>query len=297
LFWDTFPVYPGEPLRLIFESAAPDRRRGIFFMINGELECNGVRSRALDIWVDNSPPEVFITCYPIAGPPSLYHILEHAGNRWSQLATKGMLTEDIPRGRRLRCWDGEYSDLNPPFDRLVFTLDRAEPARFKRPRTGSARIVPPSKPHPKPKPTREPVHDAISLGEQNGGTPDRICDIIHDLRILLRTICKGPYSPDVDEFALLFRVDGRLIQWDWNTDGLGRLRRDFNRRFIQIDVGIPLSRTHRVPGAKVRLFLIDSVGQAFQSWVARLQRDRTPIDAVRLFDDFARVRRRYLSHA
>ena len=49
----------------------------------------------------------------------------------------------------------------------------------------------------------------ITLGVQSSGDDDRIGEHVLELRSLLAAYCKGPYSDEISEFALVLRVGGQ----------------------------------------------------------------------------------------
>lgn len=118
---ESFPIYDGERLRLVFESVDSPNRQGVWMMTKGKLVINGQHSAGMDIWQDTAPTEVPIECHTESGVLLLYNIYESQGKRSSQAWTSGMLVEDLPHGRRYRCND---FGLETNFDKLVFRIER-----------------------------------------------------------------------------------------------------------------------------------------------------------------------------
>lgn len=139
--------------------------------------------------------------------------------------------------------------------------------------------------------------DTILVGVQSGDVPSsRATDPhIRPLRKLLEAQCHGPYSADVDEFSLVFRVDGDL--WYWNQEGCDRMRRSKKKRYITIDIYVPRSRWEGVRGIEIRKYLAACVEEAFQKMIGKLKRDKVAVDGDALLRDFAVAKAQYLDVA
>lgn len=136
--------------------------------------------------------------------------------------------------------------------------------------------------------------DTVTFGAEVGeADTEDVIDGPHDsMRRLLREKCKGPYSPDVDEFALILRFDGNITQW--NREGCAYLRRSFKERYITIDIFIPRDRWKGRTGDEIRKYLAAGTREALQRCIARLQKDKTPVDGDRLMADYDLVEKEYL---
>ncbi len=137
----------------------------------------------------------------------------------------------------------------------------------------------------------------ILVGAQIGDdAADRATDPhIRPLRNLLEAHCRGRYSPDVDEFSLVIRVDGD--GWYWNQEGCDRMRRRKKERYITIDIYVPRSRWEGVGGLEIRKYLAACVEDAFQRMIDKLRRDKVAVDGDALLRDFAVVKEKYLEVA
>lgn len=51
--------------------------------------------------------------------------------------------------------------------------------------------------------------------------------------------CKGPYSEEIAEFALVLRVGGNMQEFDF--EGCERIRRSRKGKYITVDLGFPLT--------------------------------------------------------
>ena len=139
------------------------------------------------------------------------------------------------------------------------------------------------------------VKRTVTLGVQTGDVPSNKATEPHymALRKLLYEFCRGPYSPEVDKFALVLRIDGDLCHWE--KEGCDRMRRSKQRRYITIDIYVPRERWEGVSGAEIRQYLVACVEDAFRRMIGKLQRDKTPIDGDVLLRDFANVKEQYLA--
>jgi len=136
--------------------------------------------------------------------------------------------------------------------------------------------------------------DTITLGVQAGDPTADAKTKPHyiELRKLLAATCVGPYSPEVDEFAIVLRIDGEFFDFDF--EGLEKLRRRKKDRYITVDIGVPERRWKEVTAADLRRYLADQVGDALQAFVERLKKDKVAIEDAALRADYQRVRDQYL---
>ncbi len=87
------------------------------------------------------------------------------------------------------------------------------------------------------------LYRTITLGVQSSGDDDRTAKHILELRRSLATHCKGPYSEEISEFALVLRIGGNMQEFDF--EGCERIRRNRKDKYITVDLGFP-SRRWRV---------------------------------------------------
>lgn len=135
----------------------------------------------------------------------------------------------------------------------------------------------------------------VTVGVQTGDVPSGRATDPHIvvMRNLLQTHCRGPYSPDVDEFSLVIRVDGDI--WHWEKEGCDRMRRSKKERYITIDIYVPRARWEGVSGIEIRQYLAECVEDAFRRMIGKLQRDKVHVDGIALLRDFGTVRAQYLA--
>ncbi|MHB1000352.1 MAG: hypothetical protein ACYC27_14010 [Armatimonadota bacterium] len=113
------------------------------------------------------------------------------------------------------------------------------------------------------------------------------------LRKLLRKYCNNKYAPELDEFAPIGRIDGEFGYWEF--EGTQKLRLSKKHRYITIDIGMPKSRWQGVSPIEIRKYLLENLKQALVLIVQRLKKEKYDVDDVRLFQDFEKVEKEYLS--
>jgi hypothetical protein len=116
-----------------------------------------------------------------------------------------------------------------------------------------------------------------------------------DLRKLLAldANCKGPYCPEIDEFALLFRIGGELQEFDF--EGCENIRRNRKGRHIQVDLGFPSYRWRGASDQEIRQYFAHAVETGLLCCIRRLEKDKTPVDSERLMSDFSRAKKIFLA--
>lgn len=75
------------------------------------------------------------------------------------------------------------------------------------------------------------LQDTITIGVQSSGDDDRTDRHIIELRKLLAKYCKGPYSSEVREFALVLRIGGNMQEFAF--EGCERIRRGKKESTLQ----------------------------------------------------------------
>jgi hypothetical protein len=127
----------------------------------------------------------------------------------------------------------------------------------------------------------------ITLGMQTSGDDDRTAQDVLELRKLLTARCKGPYSEEISEFALVLRVGGNMQEFDF--EGCQRVRRNRREKFITVDLGFPSYRWRGVIDSERRKYLADLVETGLLCCLNRLKKDKTKVSS-QLMDDFTETK-------
>jgi len=105
--------------------------------------------------------------------------------------------------------------------------------------------------------------------------------------------CAKSYCPTVNEFSMILRVSGKI--WNFDSEGVERMRRSHKKRYITVDIVIPEKRWRRVPRHKVRDDFAALVRTALLLEVGRLKKDKENVDEVGFRRDVDKVLNRFLS--
>ncbi len=135
----------------------------------------------------------------------------------------------------------------------------------------------------------------ITLGVQTSREDNRTDKPVLEMRKLLAECCKGPYSPEIDEFALILRVGGEMQQFDF--EGCERIRRNKKERYITLDLGFPSYRWESATDDDIRKYILESVETGLLCFIRRLEKDKAQIDSAKLMSDFEKVRELFLATA
>jgi hypothetical protein len=138
-----------------------------------------------------------------------------------------------------------------------------------------------------------PKSATITLGAQTSREDDRTGKPVLEMRKLLAEWCKGPYSPEIGEFALILRVGGEMQEFDF--EGCERIRRNKGERYITLDLGFPSYRWKSATDAEIRGYLVEVVETGLLCFIRRLEKDKAQIDSAKLMSDFAKVKKLFLS--
>ena len=136
--------------------------------------------------------------------------------------------------------------------------------------------------------------DTITLGMQSSGDDDRTGKHVLELRKLLAKSCKGPYSEEISEFALVLRIGGNMQEFDF--EGCERIRRNRKDRYITVDLGFPSRRWRGLPDSEIRRYLADIVETGLLCCLHRLKKDKVKVHETKLLNDFANVKQHFLGN-
>ena len=133
----------------------------------------------------------------------------------------------------------------------------------------------------------------ITLGVQTSREDDRTQKPVLQIRRLLAEYCQGPYSPEVEKFALVLRVGGEMQEFDF--EGCERIRRNRKHKYITLDLGFPSNRWKGATDLAIREYLAEALETGLLCCIGRLETDKTPVDSARLMGDFAKVKQLFLA--
>jgi hypothetical protein len=133
----------------------------------------------------------------------------------------------------------------------------------------------------------------ITLGMQTSREDDRTNKPVLELRRLLAEQCQGPYSPEIEEFALVLRIGGEMQEFDF--EGCERIRRSRKQRYITLDLGFPSYKWKGATDEDIRRFIAEAVETGLLCCIRRLEQDKSPIDSAQLMSDFAKAKLQFLA--
>ena len=99
--------------------------------------------------------------------------------------------------------------------------------------------------------------------------------------------CKGPYSDEIDEFALILRIGGQMQEFDF--EGCERIRRSRKHRYITVDLGFPSRRWKRV--TETSKYFAELVETGLLCFARRLTKTGLKSTLQRLISDFGAARK------
>lgn len=134
--------------------------------------------------------------------------------------------------------------------------------------------------------------ETITLGVQSSGDDNRTNQHVLELRKLLAAYCKGPYSEEITEFALVLRIGGNMQEFDF--EGCERIRRNRKDRYITVDLGFPSRKWRDVVGREIRKYLADIVETGLLCCLHRLKKDKAKVQEAKLLNDFTKVKQHFL---
>ena len=133
----------------------------------------------------------------------------------------------------------------------------------------------------------------ITLGVQTSREDNRTQKPVLAIRKLMAEHCQGPYSQEIEKFALVLRVGGEMLEF--NFEGCERIRRNRKQKYITVDLGFPSNRWKGATESGIREYLAEAVETGLLCCIRRLETDKSPVDSARLMGDFAKVKRLFLA--
>ncbi|ANE45478.1 hypothetical protein SY83_03130 [Paenibacillus swuensis] len=138
------------------------------------------------------------------------------------------------------------------------------------------------------------TNNYITFGSQMGDEASATAVSPHliELRKLLKRFCNHSYSPDVDEIALIGRIDGEI--WYWEFEGCKYLKLYTKQRYITVDIGMPKEKWQKKSNADIRNYLYNWMHYALELVVLRIKEKKLIINEEQLFIDLGKVKQRFL---
>jgi hypothetical protein len=126
--------------------------------------------------------------------------------------------------------------------------------------------------------------EVISIGAQSGGPENGgLSELKVALWRLFARHCRSTYCPAVGHYALVLRIGGSLDEF--GDEGIERIRRSKRDRDICAEIIIPQAVWRGRSRNELRDYLARQVRAALQTCVARLQKDKEPVDEARRFGE------------
>lgn len=135
--------------------------------------------------------------------------------------------------------------------------------------------------------------DTVTLGMQTSREDDRTSRHVLRLRKLLASNCKGPYSNEIKEFALILRIGGEMLEFDFT--GCERIRCNKKDGYITVDLGFPSHEWKDKSDEHIKQYLAKSVETGLKCCLERLKRDGVAVENHWLLADYEHVKQQYLS--
>ncbi len=124
----------------------------------------------------------------------------------------------------------------------------------------------------------------ISIGVVNGGPEDGgLGDIKVDLWRLFIQHCHSTYCPSIAHYALVIKIDGEILQF--GAESIQKIRFSKRDRFIGADISVPEIVWRDMTRNEWRDYLASRVRETLQMCVARLLKDKQPVDEPLLFGE------------
>src|SRR6266446_1695301 len=133
----------------------------------------------------------------------------------------------------------------------------------------------------------------ITLGVQTSREDDRTQKPVLAIRRLMAEYCQGPYSPEIEKFALVLRVGGEMQEF--NFEGCERIRRNRKQKYTTVDLGYPSYRWKAATDRAIREYLAEAVETGLLCCTRHLEKDKTKVDSQRLMADFHKAKQLFLS--
>lgn len=139
-----------------------------------------------------------------------------------------------------------------------------------------------------------PPNTYVMTGVQFGGGDAhiKVAPLVMGARQSMLQHLHGPHSPEVDELSFVFRVGGFIQAFDF--EGIERLRRSKAKRCITVDVGVPEYLWRSKTREELGRYLADCIEQGLLAFIAKLKKDKAPIEGERLMREWEAAKQAFL---
>jgi hypothetical protein len=132
---------------------------------------------------------------------------------------------------------------------------------------------------------QEMSEDRVTLGVQTGDieATKATKPAFMILRKQLAAHCTAPYSPTVNEFAIVLRVNGSL--WHFEGEGVQRLRINRKDAYVTADFVMPEARWKGIPLEDIKSYLAAGALETLQAMCEHLKKLKIEVNAAKLIED------------
>ncbi len=137
--------------------------------------------------------------------------------------------------------------------------------------------------------------EAFSISAQFGGGAGSSVLKPHffELKKALRLAGAAIPCDLLQQMAFILRVDGDIVQF--NFEGCENVDLNRKKKYISIDVGVPIKRWRDRSDAEISAYLIDSMWEGLEEMLARLAANKIPCDVTAIRALFEAGAQRYLA--
>lgn len=137
--------------------------------------------------------------------------------------------------------------------------------------------------------------EAISVSAQFGGGPGSTLVKPHFFQLKKALLFAGREIPCevIREIAFILRVDGNIVQF--NFEGCERIELNRRKKYISIDVGVPVARWKDRSDLEIAEYLAVSMRDGLEQMLARLRAEKLSCDDATVRTKFEEGMRRYLA--
>lgn len=138
--------------------------------------------------------------------------------------------------------------------------------------------------------------EAISVSAQFGGGPGSTLVKPHffELKKALRSAGREIPCEVIREIAFILRVDGDIVQF--NFEGCERIELNRRKKYISIDVGVPVARWKDRSDLEIAEYLAVSMRDGLEQMLSRLRAEKLSCDDATVRAMFEEGMARYLAN-